>query len=397
MSKDKIWEVIIIWQWHLASRLKKKFSENNINIKYIQSRNFLSDSDNLDISNFEKIKNQIKEHKLSTHTPVCILDDEDDYNIQLALIVLSINKNIPIYISLFNKWLWEQLKNIWNNITIVNPAKIAAPYFVNKFKDYAIINKNKKFKKIKRKKHKDKSIFNSLLFRVFLVFCFIYLGWILFFKYNENLSWIDSIYFCTVTVATVWYWDISLKASSTETKAFAILFMLASMFTIYIFFSLLIDSMMKKRYEKELGRKRYNMKNHIVICWLWRIWYEMVDELDKKWKEMIIIEEDMNGRFLEVFKKKNIKTFIWDATIVDNLLDVWIHNAESVYLMINNDIKNLEIWLIIKQLNPEIPIIMRIYDESLAETIRDQFNLPYAFSTTSFAADYIYNMISDTN
>lgn len=391
---EKSKNVIILWQWHLAVRLKKILDNDWINAIYFDTKNLEKDVEEVYVSNFEKTKNLLEKNNIRNASEICILDDDDEHNIELALIVFSICKKVPIIISLFNKWLWIHLKAINNNIKIINPAKIAAPHFVKKYLDLVTLNENRSvITKIRSNFLKNWFKFDTILLIIFTIFSLIFLVWIIFFKYSENLSWIDSIYFSSATISSVWYWDINLRDSSNWAKIFWIFFILASMMNVWIFFSMLIERLIKKRYEIELGRMKYNMSNHIIVCWLGRIWLQMVEELILKWKEIIIIEENIDNRYLELIKSYKIKVFIWDATIVKNLLDIWIQQAEWIFVMSSIDMKNLQIWLSALQLNPNITTVLRIYDESLAKMIRSELKLPLAYSTIGFASEYILKLI----
>ncbi|MBC7863304.1 MAG: hypothetical protein IAF38_10040, partial [Bacteroidia bacterium] len=51
-------------------------------------------------------------------------------NLQLIIALISLYPDIPIAASLFNENLIPHLQANHKNVTILNPAKIAAPYFV---------------------------------------------------------------------------------------------------------------------------------------------------------------------------------------------------------------------------------------------------------------------------
>lgn len=384
--------ILLLWNWHLAQKLKQKLKENWKNVNHLSFRWLDIEKWDSNISKFEFIKKLIEKSSIKKAEAICIMDDEDNHNIELSLIVESIIKDTtPLYVSLYNISLWKYLKKNHNNLHIINPASIAAPFFIKKFEK----NKEsleKKTKKIKKKKSKLR--LDSFLLLFFLLFILIYVVWILYFKEAKWLSWIDSIYFTTVTVASVWYWDINLSNSSFWTKVFWIWFIFTSMVTVWIFFSLFIDNLMKMRYEATLWRKKYNIKNHIIICWLWRVWLQLVEELSKTNEKMIVVESNKENRFLETARSKKAKVFIWDASLPSSLEDVWINNADWIFVMVNNDMKNLEIALNAISLNPDIPMIVRIYDESLAEKVRNQLKIPNAYSNAEYVSDYILKKLS---
>lgn len=391
-KKHKMWEKnrssLIIWRWHLAQRLQKKLEKDWFRV--IQARLDEKKNGDDEMQELEKFKDALIAKWIKKVKCIYIVDDEDNVNIEASLIVTSLKLDVPIYISIYNESLGKHFTKIREDLNVINPAKIAAPNFVWKYEKQKNVEHDSPLSIIDEIVAKwSKFNIDGLLLSLFLLFIIIFFTWVIFFKYSENIPWIDSFYFSTVTIATVWYWDMNLLNSSVWTKLFGIFFIFSWMIIVWIFFSLLIERLIRKRYEIEMGRKRYKLKNHIIVCWLWKIWIRIVEELIKRWIEIIVIEIDQNNRFLEVLRSKKIKLFIWDATLPKNLLDIWIESADWIFIMSNNDMRNLEIWLTAMSLNWKISPMLRIYDEVLAAKIRTQLKIPNAYSATSFVSEYM--------
>jgi voltage-gated potassium channel Kch len=294
---------------------------------------------------------------------------------------------------LFNENLIPHLKAEQRNLTLLNPARIAAPHFVSalyKPFDKKLSNSTKKNQNENWKKYK-----NSLILKLLLAFFILLLGSIFFFHFYENLTWIDSVYFVAVTVSTVGYGDISLAHSSTKSKFFGVLLIISSMFFIWIIFSLTIDQLLKKRIRLALGRRKYNYNNHVVVCGLGRLGYFIVELLLQKKEKVIIIEQNEECRHADYFRQLGAEVYIGDARLAKVLTDVNVTEAKALISVVNNDSVNLEIGLNARTYHPDMRLILRIFDEQMAEKIKEFLNIHLTLSASAIADDKFYRVLKN--
>lgn len=76
---------------------------------------------------------------------------------------------------------------------------------------------------------------------------------VVFYHFVEKLSWIDSLYFCTVTLTTIGYGDIAPK--TTFGKLFTIFYVLIGVGIIAAFANLSLKRAVARREYKKLGQK----------------------------------------------------------------------------------------------------------------------------------------------
>lgn len=70
-----------------------------------------------------------------------------------------------------------------------------------------------------------------------------------YFHFEQNLSWVDSFYFCTVTLTTVGYGDITPE--SNEAKIFIMIYILSGIGVIASFANLIIkNSALRREYKR---------------------------------------------------------------------------------------------------------------------------------------------------
>ncbi|MCW3110844.1 MAG: hypothetical protein JWQ09_5350 [Segetibacter sp.] len=195
-------------------------------------------------------------------------------------------------------------------------------------------------------------------------------------------------------MSTVGYGDINLMHSAALSKIFAVILILASMLFIWMIFSLTIDYLVKKRIQLSLGRKKYNIKDHIIVCGLGRLGYFIVEELLIRKEKVIVIEKNEGSPHLSYFRSLGADIYIGDATLLRVLHDVNIGQARALFSVINSDSNNLEIGLNVRSIQPNIRLILRIYDEMMAQKIKEHLDIHLTLSASAIADGKFFEALS---
>ncbi len=385
--------VLIIGSGHLAYRVKKLIGIHTYNVIHIsiESINAINESGSL----LENFNETIKDIDLATVVMVYLLDDRDEYNLQLIIALISLNFDIKVTASLFNENLTPHLQAIHKNLSIINPAKIAAPVFVAAF--YTPVTRHLRYipKKIEKELAEKKG--DILIHKLTISFIALILIAVTFFHFAEQLSWLDSLYFVVVTVATVGYGDINLVLSPAHSKIFVIILILTSMMFIWMIFSLSIDNLLRRRIQLSLGRKKYNLKDHIIVCGLGRLGYFIVEELLVRKEKVIVIEKNEDSLYINYFRSLGAHVYIGDAKLPKVLNDVNIGQAQALFSVINNDSHNLEIGLNARSFQPNMRLILRIFDEMMAQKIKEHLDIHLTLSASAIADEKFFEALSSSH
>ena len=382
--KKKI--VLIIGAGHLAYRLKKFLSAEGYEIvnTSVEQINVQSGS----VSLIENLDNYIENIDLDNVAMIYLLEDKDENNLQLIISLISLVSHVPITASLFNENLIPHLQKDHTNLRILNPAKIAAPPFVEQL--YIQKNNEPVFKNVLSNNISTIRRKPSLIQKLIIAFVSLLLAAVIFFHYYEKLSWIDSFYFVVVTAATVGYGDIHLANSTSLSKFVGILLILFSTISIWMIFSLTIDVFLKRNIQLELGRKKYNLKNHVIVCGLGRLGYFIVLELIQKNEKVIIIEQDENSNHIDYFRQLGAEVYLGDGRLPKVIKDVNIGEAKALISVINNDSLNLEIGLNARSHQPNVKLILRIFDDQMADKLKDYLKIYHSLSASAIADEKFY-------
>jgi len=127
-------------------------------------------------------------------------------------------------------------------------------------------------------------------------------------------------------------------------------------------------------------------RNHIIVAGLGKVGYRVVLQLLKMQQEVVGIERDTAGEFLDAIQRQGVAVLKGDAREQSLLEKAGVRDASGIVVCTEDDLTNLEIALEAREVNPGIKVVMRMFDQQLAERIRRGFDIHTAFSTSALAA-----------
>lgn len=126
--------------------------------------------------------------------------------------------------------------------------------------------------------------------------------------------------------------------------------------------------------------------NHIIVCGLGKVGYRTTLELLKFKRDVVGIESNNEGRFLEALRDLGIPVLIGDASRPEFLERAGIRRADAIIPATDNELANLDIALHARELNPQIKVVLRMFDPDLAQRVEKGFGIHTAFSVSALAA-----------
>jgi Trk K+ transport system NAD-binding subunit len=149
----------------------------------------------------------------------------------------------------------------------------------------------------------------------------------------------------------------------------------------------------RARGEKEWMRVMASTyRDHIVLCGLGHLGYRILGALLATEARVVCIEKQPDARFLEDAKATGVPILVRDMKEDQALLDAGIEHAHTVIIATNDDMANIEVALDSRRFNPRIRVIMRLFDQQIADKVKDAFLIEEAFSSAALAAPIVAAM-----
>lgn len=130
------------------------------------------------------------------------------------------------------------------------------------------------------------------------------------------------------------------------------------------------------------------MQSHVVVCGLGHVGYRVVEELRALGEPLVAIERH-ETEFAGTLKLLGVPVIIGDARRDELLLEAGIERARAVVCATNDDLANLEIALDAKRMNPSVRVVLRMFDQGLAQKVGGALELDETFSTSAVSAPLV--------
>ena len=148
--------------------------------------------------------------------------------------------------------------------------------------------------------------------------------------------------------------------------------------------------MSRRRGEKEWARVMASTyRDHIVLCGVGHLGFRVLEQLVRNGIEVVALERHRKGRFVAKAKELGVPVHIRDMKEDQALIDAGIAYASAVIICTNDPMSNLEVALDARRMNPDIRVVMRLFDEPIAEKVAGAMNVDVAFSSSSLAAPVV--------
>jgi voltage-gated potassium channel len=128
------------------------------------------------------------------------------------------------------------------------------------------------------------------------------------------------------------------------------------------------------------------LKDHVILVGLGRVGYRIYRTLHRLGLPVVIIEADEKNEFITEARRDGSPLFIGDARRESLLVDAGLERARAVVIATNDDLVNLEIALDARQKRPNVRVVMRMFDQNMADKVHAGFGIRAVLSTAGLAA-----------
>ncbi len=208
---------------------------------------------------------------------------------------------------------------------------------------------------------------------------------------DQNIDFIDALYFSVGMITGAGGQEQVAEKAPDSIKIFTVVMMLVGAGVVGIFYALLNDFVLGTRFTQFWDAARVPARNHYIVCGLGGVGVQIVNHLHSHGHEVVVIERDLNNRFLNIVRSQSIPVIQGDASLSAMLTAANINRAEALLAVTSDDTVNLEIALSAKNLVPKLPVVVRNQDPHFSRMVQQVFEFeavlcPAELATPSFAA-----------
>jgi Trk K+ transport system NAD-binding subunit len=152
------------------------------------------------------------------------------------------------------------------------------------------------------------------------------------------------------------------------------------------FTAIVTNYLLRARLGGALEVRRIPDGGHVIICGLGAIGFRAVEELLRYGEQVVVIERDPANRFVRAVRRLGAPVIIADAGVKEVLGEAHAATSRAVIAATDEDLTNLAIALLVRELRPHHRVVLLLADPQLATMLREAADVRYALSVPMLAA-----------
>lgn len=147
-----------------------------------------------------------------------------------------------------------------------------------------------------------------------------------------------------------------------------------------------------RTFKKEVQREKWmqvlasSSRGHVILCGLGTVGFRVLEELIGLGEQVFVIERNADSPLLDQARALGVEVCIGDARTENLLRSLNVEGARAVIVATDDDLANLEIAMDVREIRRDIPIVLRLFDQRLAEKVKGPLGIAATFSTSRTAA-----------
>ncbi|MBX9677865.1 MAG: NAD-binding protein [Gemmataceae bacterium] len=202
----------------------------------------------------------------------------------------------------------------------------------------------------------------------------------------KNDTIIDAFYRTVSLIAT----GADMQGNDVEPgswqKAFVSMLRLIGVALTASFTAIITNYLIRANLGAALEARRIPERGHVVVCGLGNVGFRVVQDLIRQNRSVVAIERNRDNPFVATARRLGAAVVIGDATVREVLRQANAPTSLALIAATNNELANLEIVLLARELEPTLRVVLRLIDPQLARTLRETADVRLALSIPELAA-----------
>jgi Trk K+ transport system NAD-binding subunit len=153
----------------------------------------------------------------------------------------------------------------------------------------------------------------------------------------------------------------------------------------------------RRRGEKEwMNVMASTYRDHIILAGLGHLGHRILETLQTAGVDVVVLEIDGNGPFVAPAKAAGVPVLVRDMRDDQALIDAGVEHANTIIIATNADMANIEVAIDARRMNPKIRVLMRLFDQRIAQKLGPALHVDAAFSASALAAPLVAAMSLET-
>ncbi|MEV0152686.1 NAD-binding protein [Micromonospora sp. NPDC050686] len=207
------------------------------------------------------------------------------------------------------------------------------------------------------------------------------LGWLN--SRAAGVNWGEALYLTLVTTLSGQDPDVDKPAAA---QVMQVVLNLAGLALIPLITAVVVDGIVNARLALHAGRIQPDRTGHVVVVGLGNIGTRVMAQLHDFGLEMVAIDRDPDARGAALARRLGVPLVVGDAGLEETLRAASVATCQALVVVSTDDGVNLRAALIGRALNPDLRVVLRLFDGDFAERIQRAFGIGISRSVSYLAA-----------
>jgi Trk K+ transport system NAD-binding subunit len=148
----------------------------------------------------------------------------------------------------------------------------------------------------------------------------------------------------------------------------------------------LVDALVRARLRREAGGLLEPISNHVIVVGLGDVGTRVLRALYDQGVDIVAIEKDPEARGVLVARELDVPLIIGDSSRTATLVAASVASCRSLVVSSADDVTNLETALKGRAENPDLRVVLRLFDGEFADRVKRAFKMDISRSVSYLAA-----------
>jgi Trk K+ transport system NAD-binding subunit len=210
-----------------------------------------------------------------------------------------------------------------------------------------------------------------------------------YFLISARLTPLDALaYAVTLLTGASLVTSIDPTTASPALKIYAIILSIVGAAIVAVVYALITDAIIRSRLLQTLGRRAVpaSIRDHVIVAGLGSIGFRIATGIHARHVPVVVVEPDENGRFVAAARALGIPVVAGDARQPEVLQQLGIGRARTLVAATSSDLVNLSAALNARDLQPDLRVVVRLFDPDFAVRVQRGFGIRFTRSVSHLAA-----------
>lgn len=204
------------------------------------------------------------------------------------------------------------------------------------------------------------------------------------FRYGTGTDWAEGLYRSVSAAATVT--DLHGEGQPGWVKVFLSILKIAGAALLAGFTAIFTQYLLRARLGGAFELRKIPDGGHVVVCGLGNVGFRCVEELVRMGRSTVAVEVINDNPFAATVRRMGVPVVVGDVTVSEVLRQARADTARAVIAATSSELANLEVALLVRELNPEQRVVVRLTDPEFARAVREAAEIRHAVSVPALAA-----------